>query len=144
MRAVALLLVLPAAFAASPAPPEDVYLPVVDGTLVRQSDEPMVYLVERGRLRPIVGHAFDRLWAGFERVCQVRRIPRTKIGDPLGTGTRLARVRGHAHVWLIENGTRKRHVSDIPVFERYGFRWGKVEWVSLEEIEALPTGAPVR
>lgn len=144
MRAAALLLLLPVVLAASPAPPDDVYLPVVDGTLVRESGHPMVYLVDRGRLRPVVGTAFDRLWGDFTRVCEVRRIPKTKVADPLGTGTRLARVKGHAHIWLVENGKVKRHVSDIPVFDRYGFRWGRVEWASLGEIGALPTGPPVR
>ena len=144
MRGLALLFLLPVALSASPEPPRRLRLELADGSLVRELGKPRVYLVDRNKLRPFTGRAFETLYADYRGVCMVRRIPESRIGDPIGTGTRVVRVKGHAEVWLIDNGKTKRHVSDVPVFERFGFTWPRVATVTLAEMEKLPTGPALR
>lgn len=144
MRGVALILLLSVSWAASPAPPRGVSLRLADGSLVRDLDEARVYLVDGNKLRPFTGKAFEQLYAGFAGVTKVHRIPERSIGETLGDGTRLVRAHGQARVWLIENGKRKRAVSDLPVFHRYGFHWPRVQRVALHEIADLTIGPALR
>ncbi len=144
MRAVVLFVLLSMAWSADPAPPRGVSLRLADGSLVRKLDQARVYLVDGDKLRPFTGKAFEQLYAGFAGVTKVHRVPERSIGDPLGDGTRLVRAHGQERVWFIDNGKRKRPVSDLAVFKRYGFCWPRVQRVALEEIADLTTGPALR
>ncbi|MHC4410068.1 MAG: hypothetical protein ACYS0E_18785 [Planctomycetota bacterium] len=140
MRPVVLFALLSMAWSADPAPPRGVSLRLADGSLVCELDQTRVYLVDGNKLRPFTGMAFQQLYAGYAGVTKVHRIPERSVGDPLADGTRLVRAHGQARVWFIENGKRKRPVSDLAVFKRYGFHWPRVQHVALEEIANLTIG----
>jgi len=116
-------------------------LHVANGTLVKTADDPTIYLVDGGVLRPITANAFQTLYADFRRVCTVVSIPQHLVQQPLGAGTRLVKAKDHPGVWLIDNGHTKRHVADIPAFTRWGFTWSRVQVVPAEEIDFLPVGS---
>lgn len=50
---------------------------------------------------------------------------------------KLLRARGHAEVFMVEDGVR-RHVPDPVVFEEQGFEWEEIDDVDVEEVNALP------
>ena len=120
-----------------------IYLQVADGALVKAPDDTRVYLVDRGVLRLFTGKSYERLYTDYDRICTVVEIPRHLVQAPLGNETRLAKTKDDAHVWLIDNGHTKRHVSSVSVFCRYGFSWHCVQIVPPEEIDYLPTGSPL-
>lgn len=140
LAAVGLVLLWPFTRTSADPVAAGMYLKVAEGTLVKGPDDPRVYLVDRGVLRHVSGTAFGRLYAGFGGICTVIEVPEYLVGEPLGEGTRLVRAEGDAHVWLVDNGRTKRHVSDIPVFDRYGFAWRHVQIVAPEQIGFLPVG----
>ena len=139
IAAVALAL-LPIAKTSADPVEDGIYVKVPEGALVRAADDARVFMVDRGVLRHITGNAFGRLYRDFGVVTTIVEIPEHLVGEPLGTGTRLVRAKGTAHVWLIDNAETKRHVSDVPVFDRYRFDWGHVQLVDANEIDFLPIG----
>ena len=138
---VALLLV--GAISGAGSPSTGVYLEVTQGTLVKEPDAPDVYLVERGGLRLVSTAAYERLYAGFRRVCTVVSIPKQLVMEPLDAGTELVKTKDEPHVWLLDNGRVRRHVSSPAAFDRYGFSWPLVRTVRPEEISYLPEGSPL-
>ena len=140
IAAVGLMLLLPVTRTNADPVAAGMYLKVAEGTLVKAPDDPRVYLVDQGVLRHVSGTAYGRLYADFGGICTVTEVPESLVQEPLGEGTRLVRAKADAHVWLIDNGQTKRHVSDVPVFNRYGFSWRHVQIVALEQIDSLPVG----
>lgn len=138
---VALLLVVAISGAGSPA--TGVFLEVTQGTLVKEPDAPDVYLVERGGLRLVSKGAYERLYADFRRVCTVVSIPKQLVMEPLDAGTEIVKTKDDPHVWLLDNGRTRRHVSSPSAFDRYGFSWPLVRTVAPEEIAYLPEGPPL-
>ena len=137
-------LLLPSAHTGAAALTEGIHLQVADGTLVKTEDEATVYLVDRGLLRPMVGKSYAQLYTNYSRICTVVEIPLSLVREPLASETRLVRAEDDAHVWLIDNGHSKRHVSSLAVFQRYGFSWSRVQIVQPETVDYLPIGAPLR
>ena len=121
-----------------------IYLQVADGTLVKSPDDATVYLVDRSVLRPLVGKAHERLYTDYRSICTVVEIPQHLVQGSLGNETRLAKTKDDPHVWLIDNGHTKRHVSSVSVFDRYGFSWHRVQIVPPGEIDYLPIGSPLK
>ena len=136
---LAALFIWAASHADSPAP-TGTFLQVADGTLVKEADDPTVYVVDRGILRPVTREAFGKLYPDFRGVATVIAIPNHLVHEPLGDGTRLVRAKDDPTVWLVDNGRTKRPVANPASFRRYGFVWPKVEIVKPEEIDFLPVG----
>ena len=137
------LLLLPSAHTRAAAVTAGIHLQVADGTLVKTADDATVYLVDRGVLRPLINRSYAQLYTDYKRICTVVEIPPSLVREPLASETRLVRAEGHAHVWLIDNGHSKRHVSSLAVFHRYGFSWSRVQIVPPEAVDYLPTGSPL-
>jgi hypothetical protein len=141
---VGLALMWPVAHTRAESVVAGIHLQVADGTLVKAPADPRVYLVDRGALRHVTGTSYRRLYAGFRGICTVVEIPHHLVQEPLGDGTRLVKTRDDPHVWLVDNGHTKRHVSSVPVFRRYGFSWHRVQIVPPEMIDFLPEGPRLR
>jgi hypothetical protein len=139
MRTAAIVVALVAITSAG-APARGVFLEVVEGTLVKEIDSKDVYLVDKGGVRLLSKAAYERLYADFRGVCTVVSIPKNLAGEPLDTGTQIVKTEGAPHVWLLDNGRTRRHVSSPATFERYGFSWPLVRTVRPDEIDYLPEG----
>ena len=140
---LAALLLLPSAHTRASAVTAGIHLQVADGTLVKTADDATVYLVDRGVLRPLGSTSYAQLYTDYKRICTVVEVPLSLVKQPLASETRLVRAKDAAHVWLIDNGHSKRHVSSLAVFRRYGFSWSRVQIVHPDTIDYLPTGSPL-
>lgn len=114
-----------------------------EGVRVKVSGTTTIYLVDRGRCRPLTHAAYLRLWREFGSVRVVGAVPRELVGEMLGAGTRLVAPIGTTELWLIDNAKVKRRVTSFAAAAAWGFATERTEAVSREVLDALPEGEPI-
>ena len=120
-----------------------VLLPL-EGTLLRASDNPTVYLVVGTEKRPVTGTVFQQRKYKFTNVVtlppnEIAEIPLGKFLPPVDNT--LVKGQGTPAVYMIEGGN-KRIISG-EVFRQRGLSFRNLLNLSDGEIEDMPSGLPV-
>ncbi len=113
-------------------------LPIVDGSRVMKMSGDTVYFVDDGELRPMRYAAYKNLFRGWGGIGKIGEVPEEMLGETMTGKTRLVRVKGERHVWLIDNGKTRRHVREMLDFSRK-----LIEPVAWSEILEYPEGPSI-
>lgn len=117
-------------------------LVIRDGLLVKEADEPHVYVYRDGQFHWLTDlAAFERLGYRWENVHEVPPgfLQDYEIGRPIYL---LAKCPGSPHIYRIENGTR-RWIVDIATFEAEGYVWGDVRTMDCYTLRSMPEGETI-
>lgn len=123
------------------AMPDARSLIIRDGLVLKGSSE-KIYVLENNQKRWISTlDAFTFHGYRWEQVNQVDDafLNRFADGPPIYV---LLKCQESPHIYALEDG-QKRWIKNIPTFEREGFLWEDVKFVSCAELRRLPTGVPI-
>ena len=114
----------------------------MDGSLVKESDKPEVWVYRGGRFHWISSlEEFKRRGYRWEQVQSVD--PGFLDKYPKGAGGLLVRkCEGNPQIYGIQDG-RKRWIVDIASFTAEGYVWGNVVTVPCAELQAMPDGESI-
>ena len=124
------------------AMPDSASLIIHDGLVVKEVDDPEIYVYQNGKFRWISSlDAFEHY--GFTWG-DVREVPdgyldRYEFGTPLHV---LLKCRDSPHVYGLEDGA-KRWIRDIDTFTAAGYVWEDVRFVSCQYLRDLPDGETI-
>jgi hypothetical protein len=113
-----------------------------DGLVVKEEDDPEIYVYEDGRFRWISSlRAFEMRGYVWEDVHIVEDgfLEEHTIGPPIHV---ILKCRESPHIYLLE-GEEKRWIVDIEAFEARGYVWEDVEFVSCGYLRELPDGETI-
>ncbi|MCK5084502.1 MAG: N-acetylmuramoyl-L-alanine amidase [Candidatus Pacebacteria bacterium] len=118
-----------------------------DGSLVRSTNDPAIYLLESSKKRMVTSaQLFEKLGYDWGDVILLgpSEIGEYQIGKiltyPNGT---LIKRKGYPAVYKIENGERKEFTS-LALFEKTNSRWSDVIELNREEFLAYPNGGGLK
>ncbi len=124
------------------AMPDRRALVIRDGLVVKEEDEPEIYIFQDGRFRWISSlKAFEMqgyAWRDVHVVADGFLEP-YEIGPPIHL---IVKCNESPHIYRIE-GEEKRWIVDIDAFEEAGHIWADVEFVSCEYLRSLPDGQTI-
>jgi hypothetical protein len=123
------------------AMPDARSLIIRDGLVLKGSGEE-IYVLENNQKRWITTlEAFTFHGYRWEQVNVVDDafLARFADGRPIYV---LLKCQQSPHIYALENG-QKRWIKDIPTFEREGFVWDDIKFVTCGELRQLPTGSPI-
>ncbi len=113
-----------------------------DGLVVKEEDDPEIYVYEDGRFRWISSlRAFEMHGYVWEDVHVVEDgfLEEHEIGPPIHV---ILKCRESPHIYLLE-GEEKRWIVDIEAFEARGYVWEDVQFVSCAYLRDLPDGETI-
>ncbi len=117
-------------------------LPQFNGISVKAPNAPAIYLVDQGCRRHIPNPAtFELLFRDWSYYTGID-IYGIDQCTPISTGAHLAKCPPLPAVYLIDNA-KKRHVASPAVMDKYNFDWNKIEIVSCNVLDAIPTGPTI-
>lgn len=117
-------------------------LVIRDGLLVKEADEPHVYVYGGGQFHWVTDlAAFEHLGYRWENVHEVPPgfLEGYEIGRPIYL---LAKCPGSPHIYRIENGAR-RWIVDIATFEAEGYVWADVRTIDCYTLRSMPEGETI-
>jgi hypothetical protein len=113
-----------------------------DGLVVKEADDPEIYVYEDGRFRWISSlKAFEMrgyTWADVHIVEDGFLAP-YQMGPPIHV---ILKCQESPHIYRLE-GEKKRWIVDIAAFEAEGYVWEDVEFVSCSTLRSLPDGETI-
>lgn len=117
-------------------------LVIMDGSLVKESDKPEVWVYRGGRFHWISSlEEFKRRGYRWEQVQSVD--PGFLDKYPKGAGgLPVRKCEGNPQIYGIQDG-RKRWIVDIASFTAEGYVWGNVVTVPCAELQAMPDGESI-
>jgi hypothetical protein len=113
-----------------------------DGLVVKEEDDPEIYVYQDGRFRWISSlTAFERRGYTWEDVHIVEDdfLEPHEIGPPIHL---ILKCRESPHIYRLE-GEEKRWIVDIEAFGAEGYVWEDVEYVSCTYLRNLPDGETI-
>jgi hypothetical protein len=113
-----------------------------DGLVVKEENDPEIYVYEDGQFRWISSlKAFDVRGHVWEDVHIVEDgfLEEHTIGPPIHV---ILKCRESPHIYLLE-GEEKRWIVDIEAFEARGYVWEDVQLVSCSYLRELPDGKTI-
>jgi hypothetical protein len=122
--------------------PDSAALIIRDGLLVKAENSEEIYVMQDEKLRWVSSlEAFDHFGYRWRNVHIVEQefIDRFEKGWPLHV---LLKCDASPHIYALENG-QKRWIKDIPTFEKKGYVWEDVQFVSCLYLRNLPDGPPI-
>jgi hypothetical protein len=115
---------------------------MVDGFVVKEEDDPEIYVFQDGRLRWISSiQAFEAYgwdW-GDVHVAEDGYLDGLEIGPPLEV---VAKCWNSPHVYLLERG-EKRWIRDIETFTSEGYVWEDVRTLDCSYLRSIPDGETI-
>lgn len=133
--------------------PAGALMPPLDGTLIKAKEEPLVYAVGNGQLRPLTGFVFKLMKYKFSDVVAVPKteIAGWEVGKPLPPPSGLL-VKGKTSpaVYYTESGVRRPVSFAVFQASRWSFKDvltstdGEIETIELGEDLRLPERALVK
>lgn len=117
-------------------------LVIRDGLLVKEADEPHVYVYRGGQFHWVTDlAAFEHFGYRWENVREVPPgfLAGYEIGRPIYL---LAKCPGSPHIFRLENGTR-RWIVDIASFEAEGYVWADVRTIDCFTLRSMPEGETI-
>jgi hypothetical protein len=124
------------------AMPDNRALVIRNGLVVKEEDEPEIYVYEDGAFRWISSlDAFEYRGYSWEDVHIVEDgfLEDYAMGQPIHV---LLKCDGSPHIYRVE-GEKKRWIVDIEAFEAAGHVWEDVQFVSCTTIRSLPNGETI-
>jgi hypothetical protein len=124
------------------AMPDNRALVIRNGLVVKEEDEPEIYVYEDGAFRWISSlDAFEYRGYSWEDVHIVEDgfLEDYAMGPPIHV---LLKCDGSPHIYRVE-GEKKRWIVDIEAFEAAGHVWEDVQFVSCASIRSLPNGETI-
>jgi hypothetical protein len=124
------------------AMPDSRALVIRDGLVVKEEDDPEIYVYQDGRFRWISSlEAFERKGFTWESVHIVEDgfLDDYEIGPPIHV---LLKCSDSPHIYRVEEG-KKRWIVDIETFEAEGHVWEDVHFVSCGYLRNLPDGETI-
>jgi len=124
------------------AMPDHRALVIRDGLLVKEEDDPEIYVFQDGRFRWISSlKAFEMRGYAWDEVHVVEDgfLEPYEIGPPIHV---ILKCRESPHIYRVE-GEEKRWIVDIEAFEEAGHVWEDVAFVSCEYLRNLPDGETI-
>lgn len=119
--------------------PDSAALIVRDGLVVKEENDPDIYVYQDGVFRWISSlEAFEHYgytW-GDVHIVEDGYLDDFEIGAPLYV---LLKCPDSPHIYRLEEG-RKRWIRDIETFTELGYVWEDVRFVSCEYLRSLPDG----
>jgi hypothetical protein len=124
------------------AMPDRRALVIRDGLVVKEEDDPDIYVYQDGRFRWISSlKAFEM--RGYEwgdvHVVEDGFLEPYEIGPPIHV---ILKCPESPHIYRLE-GEKKRWIVDIEAFESEGHVWEDVEFVSCSYLRSLPNGETI-
>jgi peptidoglycan hydrolase-like protein with peptidoglycan-binding domain len=120
----------------------------VDGDLLKTKNDPTVYLLEDGKLRPILnGQIFERRGFAWSNIKVVNNLNDYSIGDVLGyddgvlSDGDLVKTTDHPRVYLLEDG-KKRPIENEKAFNERGFDWSNI--IEVNDLSVYPDGGLIQ
>ncbi|MFW6115917.1 MAG: hypothetical protein ACOC7Y_02525, partial [Chloroflexota bacterium] len=113
-----------------------------DGLVVKEEDDPEIYVYENGEFRWISSlDAFERRGYTWEDVHVVDDgfLDDHPIGSPIHV---LLKCQASPHIYRVE-AEEKRWIVDIAAFEAAGHIWEDVRFVSCAYLRGLPDGETI-
>ena len=113
-----------------------------DGLVVKEEDDPEIYVYEDGAFRWISSlKAFEMRGYAWEDVHVVEDgfLDEYTLGPPIHV---ILQCRDSPHVYRLE-GEEKRWIVDIEAFEAEGYVWEDVQFVSCSYLRSLPDGETI-
>jgi len=124
------------------AMPDNRALVIRNGLVVKEEDDPEIYVFENGEFRWISSlDAFQARGYTWEDVHIVEDgfLEDYAMGPPIHV---LVKCNGSPHIYRVE-GEKKRWIVDIEAFEAAGHVWEDVQFVSCATIRSLPNGETI-
>ncbi|MFW6135383.1 MAG: hypothetical protein ACOC7N_01015 [Chloroflexota bacterium] len=124
------------------AMPDTRALVIRDGLVVKEEDDPEIYVYQDGRFRWITSlKAFEMRGYTWEDVHLVQDgfLEPFEIGPPIHV---ILKCHDSPHIYRLE-GEEKRWIVDIDAFEAEGYVWEDVELVSCSYLRNLPDGETI-
>jgi hypothetical protein len=124
------------------AMPDTASLIVRDGLVVKEEDDPEIYVYRDGRFRWISSlDAFEHYGFTWKDVHIVPDgyLDRYEIGSPIHV---LLKCTESPHIYRLEDG-KKRWIRDIDTFVAEGHVWEDVRFVSCSYLAGLPDGETI-
>jgi hypothetical protein len=124
------------------AMPDRRALVIRDGLVVKEDDDPEIYVYQDGRFRWISSlKAFEMRGYTWKDVHVVEDgfLEPYEIGPPIHV---ILKCEGSPHIYRLE-GEQKRWIVDIAAFEAEGYVWEDVEFVSCSYLRSLPDGETI-
>jgi len=124
------------------AMPDSRALVIRDGLVVKEEDDPEIYVYQNGRFRWISSlDAFEhfRFTWGDVHIVEDGFLDRFEIGSPIHV---LLKCYDSPHIYRLEGG-EKRWIVDIETFEAEGHVWEDVRFVSCDYLRNLPDGETI-
>lgn len=124
------------------AMPDNRALVIRNGLVVKEEDDPEIYVYEDGAFRWISSlDAFEARGYTWEDVHVVEDgfMEDYAVGPPIHA---LVKCNGSPHIYRVE-GEKKRWIVDIEAFEAAGHVWEDVQFVSCGYIRSLPNGETI-
>ncbi len=126
---------------------------IVDGSVVKTSDSPVVYLIESGKKRPFTsGQAFLGLGYAWSKIqiVSTASLANLEEGEPVDFMPTAKDVRegsvikssDNPAVYLIENG-KKRPFTTGQAFESRGYKWNEILVLSPDVVDSYEEGLPL-
>jgi hypothetical protein len=113
-----------------------------NGLVVKEEDDPEIYVYQDGQFRWISSlDAFEMRGYTWENVHIVEDgfLESYEIGPPIHV---ILKCRASPHIYALEDDV-KRWIVDIEAFENQGYVWEDVQWVSCSYIRNLPDGETI-
>lgn len=124
------------------AMPDNRALVIRNGLVIKEEDDPEIYVYEDGEFRWISSlDAFEAGGYTWEDVHVVEDgfLEDYAMGPPIHV---LVKCDGSPHIYRVE-GEKKRWIVDIEAFEAAGHVWEDVQFVSCATIRSLPNGETI-
>jgi len=124
------------------AMPDNRALVIRNGLVVKEEDEPEIYVYEDGAFRWISSlDAFEYRGYSWDDVHIVEDgfLEDYEMGPPIHV---LVKCNASPHIYRVE-GEKKRWIVDIEAFEAAGHVWEDVQFVSCATIRSLPNGETI-
>jgi len=124
------------------AMPDRRALVIRDGLVVKEEDDPEIYVFQDGKFRWISSlDAFEHYGYTWNDVNIVEDgfLDGFEIGPPIHV---LLKCPESPHIYRLENGV-KRWIVDIETFEAEGHVWEDVRFVSCDYLRSLPNGETI-
>ncbi len=114
---------------ATPATPATPPSYTDDGTLLKVSDAPEVYVIVNGKRVWI--KSIEEFNAGGYNWADIKTVSSETLSQ-ISSSVVLIRAEGDVKVYVVENG-KKRHIASAEAFNAAGYNWGDIREVSAKE-----------
>ncbi|MBV8523410.1 MAG: hypothetical protein JOY71_15015 [Acetobacteraceae bacterium] len=112
----------------------------LDGLRLQTPGDPAVYMIDQGTKRHVADpQTYTALFRDWNSIVQDADTNEIDTGPEIAAGTALVQGFGDAHVYLVDQGT-KRWIESPATMDRYDFDWNKIFRVPMGAIQAMPDG----